>query len=100
MRRPTRPCPRLAAPEKAPEPEKPSHKYSQQAALACDDARFRAFLDERYAPEADPFKTADEAAEAVRYICQVESRAKFDTDEAAASRWRRVHTEFLKWRKE
>ena len=76
------------------DPDKPKFSLTQQAGIACNDQRFRSFLDEKYGPESDPFATAEEAAEAVRDLCHVKSRAEFDTDPAAGERWRKLYAEF------
>jgi hypothetical protein len=39
-----------------------------------------------------------EAAEAVRAICGVDSRAEFDSDAAAGLRWRALETAFQGWK--
>lgn len=77
-----------AAGARPSEPEKPKFSLARQAAMACDDPRFVAFLAEKEGVEiADP-------AQAVRAICEVQSRAEFDTDPEAGERWQALYTEF------
>lgn len=66
---------------------------SQQAALLCNEPRFRRFLFERYETE----DTSDAAAKAVRIDCGVESRADLDKSQNAAARWRKLHSEYQAW---
>lgn len=59
-----------------------------QAALRCQSAAFRGFLN-----------VVDEeaAAVAVRRECGVTSRAEFDHDAEAAARWRALEARFVAW---
>ncbi len=71
--------------------EKPRKRWDdltppQQAGIRCADVEFQQWL--------SAFD-AQEAAEAVRRICGVKSRAEFATDEAAAERWRNLDHDFL-----
>jgi hypothetical protein len=68
----------------AGKPRKPFHEMSraQQAGLLCQDARFALWLSNIY-PEIE----AKDAADAVRQICQVKSRAELSEDRIAAMRW-------------
>lgn len=78
---------------------KARHRLSRQAAMCCDDARFRAFLADQIAGfDNDAPLDAEWAVFAVRDLCDVDSRAEFDTDHEAATRWRDLHAEFEAWR--
>ena len=88
-------APTLQAPADIREPRRFSDlKPSQQAGIRCRDQAFRAFLKETggYDPA-----TPDEAAEAVREICIVDSRSVFDRDQAAAGRWVQLNNQFDAW---
>lgn len=79
----------IADDEKHPEPEKPrqswdSMKRSQQAGILCSDRQFQEWMLGSQSGCAFP---ETEVAEEIRTRCRVDSRAKLDTDEKAASRW-------------
>ncbi|MCH2166016.1 MAG: hypothetical protein MK098_15425, partial [Marinovum sp.] len=65
---------------------------SQQAGILCGKLDFRAFLAKRFRIDVTP--STSFAAEAVRRHCQVESRAKLDTDSEAALRWEILRTDY------
>jgi len=69
--------------------------YPQQAALRCNDPVFRAFLREtcNYEPI-----TADEAAEAVRELCDVASRSDIKPGTKAETRWLWIESSFDAWK--
>jgi len=93
------------SPAEQPQPNKKEdkHKLSRQAAILCGDALFQRYLSVTYA---DAWSEAsvichdltEKTAESVRRICQVQSRSEFDTDPAAASRWRDLKSKFEEWR--
>jgi len=70
--------------------------YSQQAALACNDAIFRAFLREgcRYPGAVD----AGTAAVAVRLHCGVDSRSELDADPDARGNWQKMYARYGEWK--
>ena len=68
--------------------------YAQQAGLRCNDAIYRAFLREAWAAKAT---NADEAAEAIREICQVESRKDIRADTVAEEIWLALEHQFSTW---
>jgi hypothetical protein len=83
---------------------------TQQAAIMCNDPRFKRFVDEvkpdavRRACEAETgtewpvdMWPSDKIVEAVRLLCGVESRAEFQRDEAAGSRWKALYSEYAAW---
>ena len=85
--------------EEAPKP-KQSTKLARQAAMLCDDPRFRAFMneysgcnDENINACAGPAGTAA----MVRLLCAVESRSEFDTNEEAAAKWRNLKASYDAW---
>lgn len=67
-----------------------SQRPSQWLALRCREAAFQAFLGAA---------SEDEAAEVVRIVCGVDSRAEIDTNTAAQQLWhdviRKPYIEFL-----
>ena len=70
--------------------EKEKFSFTRQAAIACNDPRFRAFMAERYGIAVED----SDAAELVRATCKVKSRAEFDTDPEAGKRWQVLYTEY------
>lgn len=90
--------------EPAPEPTAPARertpwdamKKAQQAAIVCNDPEFWEWLHAQ-CPSARKVD-ANEAAEYVRFRCEVLSRKELDSDEAAATRWNELHGEFKRWR--
>lgn len=79
--------------------EKPRRKFSElsrsaQAGIRCNDPVYRRWLCDVYNYEADK---PDQAAEAVRDICGISSRAALDADPTAAARWGRLEREFDLW---
>jgi hypothetical protein len=70
-----------------PKPKRQWHELprSQQAALACEDARFREWI---------VAGDAEQAAVKVRRHCLVSSRALLDTDKDSAALWDRLYTEY------
>ena len=73
------------------------HQLSRQAALCCNDKRFWAFLHETYMSDAPPINSVEQAAEVVREICVIDSRAELDRDDEAAARWRNWYGKFQAW---
>lgn len=67
---------------------------STQSAIACNDARFRAFLHEVQEYEC---ATEREAADYVRYFCEVDSRAKIKPGTVAAKKWAFLCSAYLGW---
>lgn len=65
-------------------------KAALRAALLCGDPKFRNFLVERY----DALDTEDSAAEAVRVICEVDSRRTIGLDERAFHAFIALETEY------
>ncbi|WFS01619.1 hypothetical protein [Rhizobium tumorigenes] len=73
--------------------EKPAD-YAAECAMKCADARFRVFLRERYRVD---ISDGERIKTAVREILAVDSRAKLNTDLAAAARWQRLKGDFDLW---
>jgi hypothetical protein len=62
---------------------------AQQAGILCNDNSFCLWLSVSH-----PLKDVKEAAEAVRQICGVGSRAELDTWDVAATRWDQLVSEY------
>lgn len=80
----------------AGEPEK-GPDYAAQAAMCCGQPAFLAFLRDRHGLE--PPLTKDRAAQKVRSLCAVSSRAEFNTDGKAAAAWRALNGAFEAWKR-
>ena len=92
------------APERAsrapPEPVKERRKFadlpmSQQAALRCDDLDFRTFLRSKNAEIWD----ANDAANVVRDLLGVKSRAEILPDTPAGRGWLELERQFKEWQR-
>lgn len=81
--------------------EKPRRRFrdlppAQQAAMACGDPVFQQFLLEKgFIAE----KSSDEAAQAIRRECAIDSRAQILPDTAAGKIWADLYNEFDAWRR-
>ena len=71
--------------------EKPDYRLSQQAGIVCSEGSFHEFL------RTSKTSIYTEPREIVQHLCRVSSRAEFDTDPAAAARWRDLHAEYQAW---
>ncbi len=93
-----KPDAKQAEPVKA---EKPQRKWgelsrAEQAGIACTEMRFWRFLSDR-AQNKITISNADEAATAVRSICNVCSRAILDNSQTAALAWDSLYSDFQFW---
>lgn len=68
--------------------------YPQQAALACNDPVFRAYLNEAFGYQAT---STDEAAEAIRDLCGVGSRAALQPGTHAGAKWAETWINYGAW---
>lgn len=81
-------------------------KASQQAGIRCNEPAFHKFLNEGVRIGAvgnqrawsKPVTNTDEAAEAVRYLCAVNSRA--DLDKGTGTRWGELESKYFAWQQE
>jgi hypothetical protein len=71
------------------------YTLSNQAALRCTDARFKAFLTEEYNLVRNA--SDEDAAEMVRHICGVKSRRELDVEGEAKDNWVELEGKFLAW---
>lgn len=84
--------------------EKPKdnpHKLSQQAAMLCEDARFQAWLQDKFKSAWLTYpahtRPVDVAASIIRSKLAVLSRSELDTNPEAAARWRDLYAEYQAW---
>jgi len=66
-------------------------KLSSIAGALCNDPNFRAWASSTYG---DPFPDADAAAQLIRDVCGVESRAHLDTNDEAAKVFRELLADY------
>ncbi|MFW6344739.1 MAG: hypothetical protein ACOC0M_00185 [Halomonas sp.] len=82
-------------------------RLAAQAGMLCGDPGFRLYLDQRrrwrdsltQAQLPDGTHTAQDAADAIRQACGVKSRAELDHDEMAATMFRRIVSDFGRWKR-
>jgi len=84
-----------------PQPERAKRDWrdllpSQQAALRCNDATFRAFLREQHGMTSNMIEGA---ADWVRHLCGVESRSDLDQGKYHAARviWHQLDSQYQAW---
>lgn len=81
-------------------------KLSQQAGVLCNDPVFQKFLHEGVRLDhgkrawSRPVSNTDDAAEAVRYLCAVNSRADLDKGNVSGDRWREIVSLYRAWVRE
>ncbi len=68
---------------------------AQQAGIRSDEPSFTAFLKENHP---DDWHEASEAAECIRLICGVTSRAYLSTNQKARVIWHQLDTEYQAWK--
>lgn len=90
-----------SATETKPEPRKTS--LAQKAGILCNDTMFQAYLRETYTAAWDELHQGlhapDVAAELVRSITTVQSRAEFDVNHAAAQRFNAMLGKYEAWKR-
>lgn len=89
----------LDEPAPSEQPKRNFHELSpaSQAAIKCTDPNFRRFLTERN-PSGGLYPTGDDAAEEVRRICGVQSRALLNSNPPAQRRWQLLVAEYEDYR--
>lgn len=70
---------------------------AQQAALRCNDPSYRQFLAQKDGPGPFLMVDLDMAADAIRQMCGVKSRADLDTFSDARERWRALEAHYESW---
>ena len=68
-----------------------------QSAIRCADPVFRTFLKEKYSFDAN--NSSEDAADAVREICEVKSRSELSTDHRKRMLWRILDDQFQAWQR-
>lgn len=68
---------------------------SQQAGIRCTDPQFIRFMQLLYSASMN--RTNDDAAAAIRLVCNVESRAEFDSNPVKAEDWKFINSGFESW---
>ncbi|MEN5277327.1 hypothetical protein ABE527_10280 [Brucella sp. TWI432] len=71
--------------------------FAAEAAMKCDDAVFRAFLEERHGLERP--LTPDRAAQRLRSILNIKTRKELNESSAAAERWQDFRAAFEVWKR-
>lgn len=81
--------------------EKKGGKLAQKAGILCSEKAFRTFLAERDPELSKAVKMLDldMAADEVRSICGIESRAELDHNETAARKFHDLDVEYKAWLK-
>ena len=77
-------------------------KRSNQAGMLCDERRFWSFLIEKGGlinVHSDDIPPEKQAAQVVRKLCNVNTRAAFDTNEQAAAKWDTLYSEYVQWQR-
>jgi hypothetical protein len=75
--------------------DSPGKNYAAQAAIRGAEAPFQRFLSDCVKT---PVATPEDAAQAIRKLCGITTRAQLNSDPQAIERWHRVLTWFGKWR--
>ena len=83
--------------ETAKPPQQTGHKLATRVGIKCTEPTFRRFLWERGYIEGNMLPTEDDATNAVRKICGVESRANIDGDPDAEAKCRALIGEYEEW---
>lgn len=89
----------VRAGRKQPAPEKSgkSKDYAAEAAMKCEDAAFRVYLEERHGLERP--LTTERVASKLRSLLGITSRSELNNDAQTAERWRSLRADFEAWRR-
>ena len=71
--------------------------FAAEASMKCDDAVFKAFLEEQHGLERP--LTTDRAAQRLRSILNIKSRKELNENSAAAERWQNFRAAFEAWKR-
>ncbi len=74
---------------------KPEKRLAQRAAILCGDPVFQRFIEES---EHTGCRNEEDAADAVRFLCGINSRAEIRPGTPAAVRWDKLYSRFIAWR--
>lgn len=72
---------------------------AQQSGIRCGDPDFQAFIRDRY-PTWEDCDGPRRAADVVRHLCNVISRAELDGSAIAGERWDRLDAEYRDWQRQ
>ena len=89
-------------PVERPKERQPFHTLDAtlQSVLKCQDEKFRTFLAVEKRAHIDPeaeMKLEDQAATAVRRLCDVNSRSMLNTNKDAARKWKSLMADYDVW---
>ncbi|WP_421565231.1 hypothetical protein [Ochrobactrum sp. EDr1-4] len=71
--------------------------FAAEAAMKCEDAVFKAFLEEQHGLERP--LTSDRVAQRLRSILNIKSRKELNESSAAAERWQNFRAAFEAWKR-
>lgn len=90
----------IAEDETPVQQEKKGGPLSQSAAQICENEQFRRFLLDKYSERFSAstcLSDAEEAAQVLRIICRIQSRAELDHNPEAAKRFQELMKEYREW---
>lgn len=79
-------------------PERKGGPLARRAGILCSEGAFQKFLTERIGRPYANVTNAEEAADYVRFKCEVNSRAELDHNPEAADRFRALDSEYVAWK--
>lgn len=79
------------------QPQGRAKDFAAEAAMKCDDAAFKVFLEERHGLERP--LTTERVANKLRSLLGITSRKQLNDNAAAAERWRNLRSDFDAWRR-
>ncbi|WP_439273564.1 hypothetical protein [Pseudochrobactrum sp. HB0163] len=77
--------------------QKKAANYAAEAAMKCEEAAFRVFLEERHGLSRP--LTEERCAQRLRTLLGISSRKELNNSSAAAARWRRLRADYAAWKK-
>lgn len=89
-------------PEPRPDKEKQRWedlKLSMQASIRCNEKAFWKYLNENYSHLGHPVRHETEAANTVRALCRIDSRAELNNSQLAAKHWNDLDRSYQAWLK-
>ncbi len=78
------------------QPSERAKDFAAEAAMKCAEPAFKVFLEERHGLERP--LSDDRAAQRLRSLLGITTRAELNHDDKAAARWRALRDEFKAWR--
>lgn len=76
-------------------PERKGGKLAMKAGILCENRAFCTFIGERLGTKEQA--SSDRAAEYIRELCQISSRAELDHDLGAAQKFKDLETSYRAW---